>query len=365
METQPSTPTATQAATPQTPSPLDKVYKFDDLALEDGSDEPVAEPTDTPEDATDQTPPEETETPESTDEPTEGDEPGETEPTDDTPDGEDAPVEPPAGEPEVDADLKPFLKQMSKQASAAVLKKLQAGKAEVERIAAERDSLTDKLQQFEGKKLPDSWYNDPNAFRATPQYQEAEQKFNQAKQTTDYWSETLAAYENGEVRYDPASNKFIPNDPENPTPVNARIKRHIEDQRLQAYESQKEHANAANEIRSNFTSRYKSASEKVLTETHKLFPYAKDDKSPLHKPYKDILSQVPQEFRDHPVAQLAASLGVRVLQYQAALDAEKKKNTTRQAVKLDQRKAPPIPGKKSRPSASGDKVWTDAELADL
>jgi len=306
-------------------------------------------------------------------EPTEGDEPGDTdapadqpatdEPADDAPAAED---EPPPAEPEIDADLKPFLKQMSKQASAAVLKKLNAVKQEAAAAAAERDALNEQVAQFQGKKLPDNWYADPEAYRAVPQYREAEQKFMEAQAVTADWGEKLAAYEAGEIVFDATKGAFVPNAAEEPATPNPRVKRMIEDKRMEAYEQQKQFAAQANGIRENFANTYKQAEQHIVGNTEKLFPWVKDEKHASHAHYKKVLEQFPKEFRGQASSRLAAALGVRVLQLQVALQDAQGQIKAKNGVRDDARRNGPIPGRKARSSTSPvDKVWSDKELEGL
>lgn len=307
-------------------------------------------------------------------EPAEGDEPGDTDaPTDQPASGEptDEPpaddAEPPApAEPGIDADLKPFLKQMSKQASAAVLKKLNAVKQEAATVAAERDALNEQVAQFQGKKLPDNWYADPEAYRAVPQYREAEQKFMEAQAATGDWGEKLSAYEAGEMVYDAATNTLVPHTGPEPATPNPRVRRMIEDKRMEAYKQQERFAAEANGIRENFANTYKQAEQHIVGNTEKLFPWVKDEKNPAHTYYKKVLEQFPKEFRGQASARLAAALGVRVLQLQVALQDRDKQIKAKNGVRDDARKNGPIPGRKARASTNPvDKEWKDEDLAGL
>jgi hypothetical protein len=372
METQSPTPTTSPApSTPATTSPpsdsnssLDTIFNFDTLDSELATETTPADAV--PEDQQFEQPPEEAPPVEETPETPPEDEapPVEEEPAPEPSPEEPKPLEVTPTEGDVDPELKPYLKQMSKQASAAVMKRLAAVKADAERATAERDGLNEKLLQFEGKKLPDSWYNDPNAFQAVPQYQEAATKFAEAQKETDKWTELSDAYESGEVKFD--GQKFVPNDPDNPSPINPRIKRQLQDNRIAAYEAAKEHASKANEIRNNFSSQYKAAADQITGQTEKLFPFVKDDKAGLHQPYQRILKQIPPQFREHPSSHLASALGVTVLTMKAELETLRAQVKAKSGVAVDKLKAGPIPGRpKASLSSVLDQKYTDKDLEGL
>jgi len=250
---------------------------------------------------------------------------------------------------------RPFLKQMSRQAFEHIggqLLKLQAD-------VAAKDEV---IKEFsDGKTLPDQWYNDPAAAEATPEFKAAKTEFEKAQAETHRLGSLLDQYEAGQIKYNAATNTFVPNDDE--AAVDPRMVRMLSDARMQAFEKQKEHAAKGNEVVSNFGKHYTAAESHVTTNLAKLFPWSKDEKHENQKYLQQIHNEWPKVFRSHPAAKFASALAVEHIRLKTAFEELKKKSQAKESLKTAKKAAGPIPGRNGRVSnADADKKLTLADF---
>lgn len=253
---------------------------------------------------------------------------------------------------------RPFLKQMSRQAFDHIAAKLLS---QAETIKQKEAALAEiQTNLADGKTLPDAWYNDPAAAEATPEYKAAKTEFEKAKVETERLTNIMDQYESGQVKYNHATNTFIPNDDE--TPPDARVSRLLADARLQAFEAQKEHAGKGNAIAANFGRFYKAAEEKVTQSVNKLFPWMSDPKHENQAYAAQIHAEWPKPFRSHPVAKLASALAVEHIKLKTAYAELKKQLAAEKSLKTARRAAGPNPSRNGRSSGVEDKKLTLADF---
>lgn len=229
----------------------------------------------------------------------------------------------------------PALKQMSNAAFEVVEKRFDEFKASL----AQKDAALAEVR--DGKTLPDEWYHDPAAAEATPEFKAIKVDFDKMQAETHRLAGLLDAYEEGQLKYDAASGKFIPNDDD--TPVSKSIARQLSDARMQAFEKQKELAAQGNGVIQNFSKVYKSAQEQVDGQTEKLLPWVKDEKHAWNKPTQDLLKQVPKVFRNHPLAKQVAALGAAAIAFKLLAEERDRQLKAKAGVHADQLRAGPNP----------------------
>lgn len=248
---------------------------------------------------------------------------------------------------------RPYLKQMSKQAFEHFSKRLDG----LSTTISQRDDLVKNLQtqlaDVSDKKLPENWYEDPEAGRVSPEYREVEKSFNQTMEETHKLSDLLAQYEGGEIKWNPATNGFVPNEDE--TPVNARVKQWLSDARQTLYDKQKELSTKGNSLLADFGKHYKGDVEFTKNWVEKQFPWVKDEKHANQEVYKACIEQIKPSLRKSPLAPVVGTLGTAALMWANRAQAAEKKLAAMEANKNDRRRAGPTPnGRATIPAVEQD-----------
>lgn len=352
-----STPSPSSQAPPTAPTDApnpsaDIVWDTDSLGIDFNSDvdsdtPPVAEPPKVE-------PPKDDQKPASDDVPPE--------PVDDKP-PEKPDIDPAPPAVEFDEDDKPFLKKMSKEASAHFGKKIVSLKEQVGELTQAKTELESKLEAADGKKLPDSWHDHEEAYVLSPEFKEVSQKFAAEQKTTAFWHKQLLACKYNTTS--PEGSDFVPyyTMGEDGKPVQVTPATHsadhevtIGDLRMEHYRNQEKLAEQSNKIAADFGKIHKEAATQVEAAINDKRPWIKDTKNPLNKTYTQILEKVPKPYRNHPMAKAFAASTVHVLMLQAKIQEAAKKAEVKKSVADDQKEAGPIPGKHGKSSSKGDDV---------
>lgn len=304
-----------------------------------------------------------------------GDPPPDEAPPQDPPAQDDPPEDPPPAPAEVkfDKDDEPFLKKMHKDASTHFGKKIAGLK---ETLAAETAKATDlqaKLDAAEGKRLPDSWYEHPDAFRLSPQYTEISTKFEQEQGITNFWTEQLRRCKANASLGE--SDAFIPYEMVGPDGklMSVTEDKHtaanevtIADIRQRHYRNQEKLADEGNQIQKTFLEQHKKTDAEVRAAVAEKMPWVKDEKHPFQKTLKEIQSKLPATHRNSPFGYAFAVLCV---QHLAAIHENKElrgKKAAQDGLRADQRAAGPIPGKAGAArSTAADTVYKPDDLVGL
>jgi hypothetical protein len=244
---------------------------------------------------------------------------------------------------------RPYLKEMSRPAFEHFSKRLDGMSTTI----SQRDELVKNLQtqlaDVSDKKLPENWYEDPEAGRVSPEYREVEKSFHQTMEETHKLSDLLAQYEGGEIKWNAATNNFVPNDDQ--TPVNARVKQWLSDTRQGLYDKQKELSSKGNSLLADFGKHYKGDVEFTRNWVEKQFPWVKDEKHANQEVYKACIEQIKPSLRKSPLAPVVGTLGTAALMWANRAQVAEKKLAAMEANKNDRRRAGPTPNGRATISA--------------
>ncbi len=290
------------------------------------------------------------------------------------PDGE-KPADPPPAEPaaQFDKDDQPFLKKMSKEASAHFGKKITALKEQLTTAQASQTDLQSKLDAAEGKKLPDQWYEHERAFELSPKFQEISGKFGEEQKITNFWHAQLERCKaNSDLR---DGDEFIPYYIPGPDgkllevtedKYSSRHEVSINDLRQQHYKNQEKLSDEAERVKEDFVKTHKQSDKGVRDAVSQHLPWVADEKSPLQKTMKDIIAKAPAVYRDHPMTHAFAAMSAQMLYEKAArMDLEAKIKAAK-GVEDDQREAGPIPGRaRTKKDSSEDTVYKDGDFVGM
>lgn len=277
------------------------------------------------------------------------------EPTEPQPEAPDGPAEPePAPEPEPgakpanDEDAR-FFKQMSKTAREHFSKRLTT----LEHSLSEKETqLTEAKQQLEvssGKRLPDSYYEVPGAFRLAPDFVEVEKAYKEAQSNTAAWNAQLEALEDHKDFYllgqdgKPVLVKY--EEVENPE----RYRRIIMDARQEAYDDQKRIAAQGERIAGEFVAKQKQGEARGMDWLRKALPWYADAKAnpkehAIMKDAMDALAKL-KGYRSNSIDSRMAGaaytqLAIERMEHKAEIEKLNGQIKTLQ----ERRRAGPVPG---------------------
>lgn len=209
---------------------------------------------------------------------------------------------------EGDRDL---FKNMSNQAFA----KLKPVYLEHKRLQQEKQQLETSLAEAKKAGLPESYYENPQAYIFDKEYQTAEQSLELVNKVAAHWQEQMQLIEKGkdwqDLKWDATKNDFVlsaplPANPENRVAVLTAYQRILGQQ---GHFEQK-----VNTIRSTFKERHQETVQGINQLADSFFPTFKDDKSEHAIIAKDVESKLPSYMRGNPVTKIVArSLATNIL----------------------------------------------------
>jgi hypothetical protein len=204
----------------------------------------------------------------------------------------------------------------------------------------ERKTLREQVKQLESKSIPQSYFNNPQAYILTPEFREAASSERTARSIADHWRQQLIAVENGKkwqgLAYDD-KGQVVTTEPQTPS---AEAKAQILEALTVTSAQANEFTNKAKLIKETFTSRYQEQAGAVKQIEDKYFPGFDKDDHPAKKIVEKISADL-ANFKDHPVTSFAAKAAAGII-----LLLEQQKRLTEENTKLknnssDSAKAPP------------------------
>lgn len=205
---------------------------------------------------------------------------------------------------ELDEQEIPLLKKMSNEAFEYVKPKLKQLK-EVQKTIAEKESEIKKLQEG---RIPDSYYENPDAFVLTPEFQEVSANLSAAQTVTSHWKTQLNAIAEGADEVEnlvlDQTGNLVPGPKmkvDNSTRDNIILKINEVQRFAYQYEVKKQ------SIAENYNKFHQENVNALRGFEQKFFPHFEDPKNTqLQALLKDTVSKMPPAFRNSPAMQTAA-----------------------------------------------------------
>ena len=176
----------------------------------------------------------------------------------------------------------------------------------------------DKLKEYEHKQVPDSFYENPDAYKLTDTYKQAEQQASITSILVDHYKNELNKIDTGEditvfAGFDdkgqPITRTIQANDVKNED-GDVVGKKHqasmqaILIQEMTKYSNQLDQQSAAmNQVKQQFTGSYGQVVEGIKKTEQQLFPDTDVDDN-YKKNMQAMHNHLPQQFRNHPLAGL-------------------------------------------------------------
>ena len=189
----------------------------------------------------------------------------------------------------------------------------------------ERNELASKLKEAEAKTIPQSYFDNPNAYILTPEFREASQTVKLADTIKAHWEEQLVKMRNGQkvqgLAYDDKGQLVLTE----PIAADANTEAQIIQAMTAASNSAQEARRKAANIRETFTDRNKSLVAAVRQQEEKYFPNFDKEDHPAQKYIKEFAPDIPPAFADHPLTKpllKAMSAVVIAVEQVKARDAE-------------------------------------------
>lgn len=205
---------------------------------------------------------------------------------------------------ELDEQEIPLLKKMSNEAFEYVKPKLKQLK-EVQKTIAEKET---ELQKLREGRIPDSYYENPDAFVLTPEFQEVSANLSAAQTVTNHWKTQLNAIAEGADEVEnlvlDESGRLVPGQKMKVDP-NTRDNIILKINEVQRFAYQYEAKKQG--IAENYTKFHQENVNALRGFEQKFFPHFEDPKNTqLHALLKDTVSKMPPAFRNSPAMQTAA-----------------------------------------------------------
>lgn len=180
----------------------------------------------------------------------------------------------------------------------------------------ERDKEIATLKS--GKQiLPDSYYEHPQGFVFSPEYNTASQELDLASSIRDHWQRQLVNIRKGEpyiplTGIDPQTGRLIAGKPiESTVEDEFKINGYLQGSITQIMHKQGE----INRIQREFGVRHKQAAAVVRGAIDNLFAVYKDEKHPMQPVIKSIRDNLPKEFAGTPIYDLAVYSSAAAVQW--------------------------------------------------
>lgn len=215
-----------------------------------------------------------------------------------------------AGLPSEEADL---LKHVSNQAF-NYLKPVLLEKKKLGEVIAAKDKEIVNLKS--GKQMmPDSYFEHPQAFVLSPEYNEASNTINTLTFVQTHWKQQMARIRKGEewqgLQIDDKTGRIAYGKPQVATPeAEADVLTYLQSVNNQVQTSQQNLIN----IQNNFRARHDVATNIIKQAEKEHFAVYDDPKHPMQPMIKHLMENIPTEYRGSPLASLAVKSGVAMLQ---------------------------------------------------
>lgn len=172
--------------------------------------------------------------------------------------------------------------------------------------------------------VPDSYYEHPQGFVLTPDYNAASQNLNTAAFVLKHWQDQLVNIrEGGEWKdLDIRDGKPVYSTPQK---ADAKAEGQVLSYINWASTQANTHQSKLLELQNNFSRRHQEAVGAIRQAEKQHFAAYEDEKHPMQPVIKDLYAKMPAEFRNNPMTSIAVKASAAAIQYGHALRAEQTK----------------------------------------
>lgn len=175
-------------------------------------------------------------------------------------------------------------------------------------IREEKKQLEQALAKAKEGGLPDSWYENPNAYRLSPEYAQAENTLAESRMLAEHWQEQLINIENGQpwttVSRGP-NGQLTLGETRQP---DAQSKIQVMAAMNEAQQWSLQHQSKLQNIQQSFGSRYQQAFETVKKGTEQQLNRLPENLRPSPEQLKVFEDALPNEFKKHPMTYLSSHM---------------------------------------------------------
>lgn len=205
-----------------------------------------------------------------------------------------------------------FLKRMSNDAFAWVKPQLLERK-NLAKVLSNKDAEIANLKSGKAQ-LPDSYFEHPQGFVLAPEYNDAANQLQRSDYVMKHWQKQLVNIRQGgnwqDLNFDAKGNAILSQPVKATAEAEASVLGYINWAANQMQDKQR----AVLSIEQGFRNRHSEAANGIKQIEKQYFAAYEDEKHPYMPVVKNLLSSLPAEFRNSPLAPLVAKAGAGVIQ---------------------------------------------------
>lgn len=208
-------------------------------------------------------------------------------------------------------------------------------------------------QQTTTEQLPPSYYNNPEGYKLSPTYQQKAYLKDLADKVKRHWVTQTAKIRRGERFQDlylDNNNRLVTSEPKDATAEDeARAYELLTEAQMQHAKYSKEH----DDYVSSFSHKVKADFGAIEETAKKYFPGFDDPNHPTAAIQKNVIDNLPESMKDHPLATLVKYAAGTITLLNQKLAMLEKQNGIKQDIQQEQAKAPPSRNNFSAGAGSG------------
>ncbi len=214
--------------------------------------------------------------------------------------------------------------------------------ANLKPFVIEQLKMKGEYEKLKKNSIPDQWYENPDAFILTPEFQYHSSRLETATAIHDHWKTQLDNIEEGkdwqDLDWDSTKKAYVRSEPKASTPrMKSTILQHMNHAAglVNAEKAQ------LNNLQVSFKERVNSEVSAIRNIEAKYFKVYQDEKHPMRPVVDKVMEMVPPSFRKNPLASLFANVVANNVHLRLMLD-DKQANIEKGAVKAaDKKKVSP------------------------
>jgi len=198
--------------------------------------------------------------------------------------------------------------------------------------------------------IPETYYEHPEAYTLTPEYNQAATAANEAQLVLEHWREQLDNVRQGATDFvtlqrDPVSKQIVYAAKQK---VDQRTQSYLESLFFNANSQASQFQQSLGRVKAEYSSKHTELTNSIRTWEKDFFKVFEDDKTPLNAIYKDTLSKMPKAVQKNI---LASPLAKALTSIDALLAKLKSVETGKATVTVEDKKK--LAQTKAGPTASG------------
>lgn len=214
--------------------------------------------------------------------------------------------------------------------------------ANLKPFVIEQIKMKGEYEKLKKNSIPDQWYENPDAFILTPEFQHHTSRLETATAIHDHWKTQLDNVEEGkdwqDLDWDSTKKAYVLSEPKASTP---RMKSTILQHMNHAAGLVNTEKAQLNTIQTSFKERVNSEVSTIRNIEAKYFKVYQDEKHPMKPVVDKVMEMVPPSFKKNPLASLFANVVANNVHLRLMLD-DKQANIEKGAVKAaDKKKVSP------------------------